>query len=205
MLALRDLAGERVEVTLLCPESEFRHRPASVAVPFGRDQVHRYAISGLAASAGARLVQGSLERVDPAGHLATTAGGQPLSYDVLVIACGARRVPALAGALTFRGEEDAEAVRSLLSELDHGVITRVAFALPRGASWALPLYELALMTAAHVAEKRLSSISLELVTPEARPLAQFGGEASAKVSELLRDNHIGVHLNTDPYACTPAG
>ena len=204
MLALHDLARERVEVTLLCPESEFRQRPASVAVPFGRDQVRSYAISGLAASAGARVVQGSLERVDPAGHLATTDGGQPLSYDVLVVACGARRVPALEGALTFRGEEDAEAVRSLLSELDHGVITRVAFALPRGASWALPLYELALMTAAHVAEKRLSSVSLELVTPEARPLAQFGGEVSAKVAELLRDHHIGVHLDTYPVRVYPS-
>jgi sulfide:quinone oxidoreductase len=203
MLALRDLAGERVEITLLCPESEFRHRPASVAVPFGRDQVHRYAISSLAGSAGARIVQGSLERVDATDHLATTDGGQPLSYDVLVIACGARRVPALEGALTFRGEEDAEAVRSLLSELDHGVITRVAFALPRGASWALPLYELALMTAAHVAEKRLSSVSLELVTPEARPLAQFGGEVSTKVSELLHDHHIRVHLNTYPVRVYP--
>jgi NADH dehydrogenase FAD-containing subunit len=33
MLALRDLAEERVEVTLLCPQSEFRYRPTSVAVP----------------------------------------------------------------------------------------------------------------------------------------------------------------------------
>ena len=98
----------------------------------------------------------------------------------------------------FRGEEDADAVRDLLGELEHGAIRRVVFALPRGASWALPLYELTLLTATHVAEKRLAGVTLELVTPEAQPLAQFGGEVSATVSQLLRDRHIGVHLSTYP-------
>jgi sulfide:quinone oxidoreductase len=198
MLALRDLAEERVEVTLLCPQSEFRYRPLSVAVPFGRGQVHRFALLDMAAAAGARLVKGSLERVEATDHLAVTDAGESLTYDVLVIACGVRRMPVLQGALAFRGEEDADAVRDLLGELDRGAIRRLVFALPRGASWALPLYELALLTATHVAEKRLAAVSLELVTPEAQPLAQFGGEVSATVSQLLRDRHIGVHLGTYP-------
>jgi sulfide:quinone oxidoreductase len=198
MLALRDLAEERVEVTLLCPRSEFRYRPTSVAVPFGRGQVHRFALSDIAVAASARLVKGSLERVDAPNHLAVTDAGEALTYDVLVIATGARRMPVLQGALAFRGEEDADAVRDLLGELEHGAIRRVVFALPRGATWALPLYELTLLTATHVAEKRLAGVSLELVTPEAQPLAQFGGEVSATVSQLLRDRHIGVHLSTYP-------
>ena len=198
MLALRDLAEERVEVTLLCPQSEFRYRPTSVAVPFGRGQVHRFALSDMAAAASARLVKGSLERVDAADHLAVTDTGELLTYDVLVIATGARRMPVLQGALAFRGEEDADAVRDLLGELEHGAVRRVVFALPRGASWPLPLYELTLLTATHVAEKRLEGASIELVTPEAEPLAQFGGEVSATVTQLLRDRHIGVHLSTYP-------
>jgi sulfide:quinone oxidoreductase len=205
MLALRDLAEERVEVTLLCPQSEFRYRPTSVAVPFGRGEVHRFALSDMAAAASARLVEGSLERVDAPDHLAVTDAGEPLTYDVLVIATGARRMPVLQGALAFRGEEDADAVRDLLGELEHGAVRRVVFALPRGASWALPLYELTLLTATHVAEKRLSGVSLELVTPEAQPLAQFGGEVSATVSQLLRDRHIGVHLSAYPVRVYPSG
>ena len=203
MLALRDLAEERVEITLLSPESEFRYRPAAVAVPFGRGQVERFALSDIASAAGARLVTGSLERVDATDHLAITDTDTSLSYDVLVIACGARRVPALEGALTFRGEQDVDAVRDLLRQMDDGVIKRVAFALPRGASWALPLYELALLTATHVGEKRLPAVSLELVTPEAQPLAQFGGTVSATVSELLRDHHIRTHLAAYPVRVYP--
>src|SRR4249919_1028615 len=133
MLALGDLAEGRVELTLLSPESEFRYRPASVAVPFGGGQVDRFALSDMAAAAGARLVTGWLERVDATNHLAITDTRESLSYDVLVIACGARRVPVLEMALTFRGEQDADAVRGLLRQIEDGVIKRVAFALPRGA------------------------------------------------------------------------
>ncbi len=203
MLALRDLAEERVEMTLLSPDSEFRYRPTSVAVPFGRGQVHRFALLDIAAAAGARLVTGSLARVEATAHEAVTEAGDRLTYDVLIIACGARRVSVLQGALAFRGEADADAVRDLLRQLEHGAIKRVAFALPRGATWALPLYELALLTATHVAEKQLPAVSLELVTPEATPLAQFGGEVSATVSELLADHHIRVHLATYPVRAYP--
>ena len=203
MLGLRDLAEERVDVTLLTPESEFRYRPASVAVPFGSGQVHRFALSDMAAAAGARLVTGSLERVDATNHLAVTDTRESLAYDVLVIATGALRVPVLEGALTFRGEPDADAVRDLLRQIEYGAVKRVAFALPRGASWALPLYELALLTATHVAQKKLPAVSLELVTPEAQPLAQFGGDVSATVSQLLHDHHIRVHLATYPVRVYP--
>ena len=119
----------------------------------------------MAAAAGAHLVTGWLERVDATNHLAITDTRESLSYDVLVIACGARRVPVLEMALTFRGEQDADAVRDLLRQIEDGVIKRVAFALPRGASWALPLYELALLTATHVAQKQLPAVSLSWSPP----------------------------------------
>jgi sulfide:quinone oxidoreductase len=200
MLALHDLAGDRVDITLLSPESEFRYRPASVAVPFGRGEVYRYALADAADAAGARLERGALLEVDAAAHRAVTQTGQVLAYDELVIACGARRLPVLDGALAFGGEEDAGAIQELLREIGAGTVERVAFALPRGASWALPLYELALLTATHIAENRLPSISLDLVTPEAQPLAQFGSDASAAVAELLRDHHIAVHTGSYPVA-----
>ena len=34
MLALRDAAGERVSITLVAPQDEFRYRPMSVGEPF---------------------------------------------------------------------------------------------------------------------------------------------------------------------------
>jgi hypothetical protein len=41
LLALRDLAGGRVELTLLSPEEEFVYRPMAVAEPFGRGRADR--------------------------------------------------------------------------------------------------------------------------------------------------------------------
>lgn len=198
ILALQDLAEERVEVTLLCPESEFGYRPASVAVPFGLGEVYRYPISDVAAAAGALHKRGALLQVDTAAHQAVTDAGETLAYDVLVIACGAHRLPVLKGALAFRGEEDTDAIHELLVQIGKGAVKRVVFALPRGASWALPLYELALLTATHIDDNRLSGISLALVTPEQRPLAQFGRDASAAVAQLLNERHIDVHTSTYP-------
>lgn len=203
MLALHHLAEERVDVTLLCPESEFRYRPASVAVPFGRGQVHRYSLSDVTAAAGAHQQRGVLVEVDTAAHRVVTDRHEALTYDVLVIACGARRLPVLPGALAFRGEEDIAAIQELLELISVGAVKRVVFALPRGASWALPLYELALLTADYLARNRLSAVSLHLVTPEERPLAQFGGDASAAVAQLLDDRHIAVHTGAYPVAVYP--
>jgi sulfide:quinone oxidoreductase len=198
ILALHDLAEERVEVTLLSPDSEFRSRPASVAVPFGGGPVYRYPISDVTAAAGALYTRGALLQVDAAAHRAVTDTDEALAYDVLVIACGARRLPVLKGALAFRGEEDTGAIKDLLVQIGGGAVKRVVFALPRGASWALPLYELALLTATHVDDNRLSGVSLALVTPEERPLAQFGRDASAAVAQLLKNHHIDVHTSTYP-------
>jgi sulfide:quinone oxidoreductase len=202
-LALHHLAEERVEVTLLCPESEFHYRPASVAVPFGRGQVYRYPLSDVTAAAGARHIRGALLEVDTVAHRAVTDAEEAVSYDVLVIASGAHRLPVLDGALAFRGEEDTAAIQELLRQIVAGAVKRVVFALPQGASWALPLYELALLTATHIAENRVSAISLDLVTPEERPLAQFGGDVSAVVLQLLDDRRIAVHAGTYPVAVYP--
>ena len=57
---------------------------------------------------------------------------------------------ALQGALSFAGE-GRRAFRGLLGQLGPGGIERLAFAVPGGTLWALPLYELALMTATYAA------------------------------------------------------
>jgi sulfide:quinone oxidoreductase len=60
------------------------------------------------------------------------------------------------------------------------------------------LYELALMTATHVAERRLSDVRLSLVTPEQQPLELFGVAASRTVRELLDSRGIELHLSRYP-------
>ena len=78
---------------------------------------------------------------------------------------------------------DTERIRTLLEEIVVGRVERVAFGVPWGAVWSLPIYELALMTAAYLAERELDHVELTLVTPEDEPLQLFGRAGSEAVRE----------------------
>ena len=69
---------------------------------------------------------------------------------------------------------------------------RVAFVVPWGAVWSLPIYELALMTAAYLAERELDHVELALVTPEDEPLQLFGRAGTEAVRALLDERGIAV-------------
>ena len=199
VLALRKLAEERLGCTLVCPERDFAYRPASVAVPFEQAEVVRFSIDDIVATAGSNLRHAKVARVDPGEHIALLDDGTPLPYDELVIATGAMRIPALEGAITFRGEQDVPAIEQLLADIDGGRSRRIAFALPTGATWPLPLYELALLTSAHVAKRPSAGIvSLSFVTPEDEPLALFGGDASALVRRLFAQRGVRLFTGSHP-------
>jgi sulfide:quinone oxidoreductase len=128
--------------------------------------------------------------VDVDRREARTASDAVLRYDALLLACGAVPDAAVAGALTFRGPADSAAMRDLLGEVERGDVGRVAFAVPWGATWALPAYELALMTAAHLSAVGTYGVELSVVTPEAEPLQLFGHSASDAVQTLLDEAGI---------------
>jgi sulfide:quinone oxidoreductase len=198
LLALRHLAEERVSVELLAAEPQFWYRPLAVAEPFGLGDVHGLDLSTVADEVGAAFILGELESVDPASSVARTRAGGELEYDVLLVTTGARPVEAIRGALTFRGPADTAAFTALVDELERGAIGRLAFAAPGTVSWPLPLYELALQTAA-----RVPSAAITLVTHEERPLTLFGRAASAAIDSLLRQR--GIEVVTDAYAVAFSG
>ncbi|HEY0390005.1 MAG TPA: FAD-dependent oxidoreductase [Gaiellales bacterium] len=203
VLAAHKVAEERLHCTIVTPQEIFSYRPASVAVPFGQAEVFRYPLAGIADAAGAEIRHSRVSAVDTARRVARLEDGDELDYDALVIATGARRVPVLDEAITFRGEEDIPQIELLLDDIDRRHVHRVAFALPAGATWPLPLYELALLTSAHVAKQPFrSSVSISFVTPEHEPLAVFGGEASATVKRLLDERGIELHTGTHPASLT---
>jgi sulfide:quinone oxidoreductase len=190
MIALRDIAGELVQVTLVAPQPDFVYRPLSVAEPFCLGHAARHPLAPLAAEFGAEVVRATLAEVDPAGHRAVLGDGSVLTYDALLIAIGARMEPAFAHAITFGADGAAEALSGLLADLENGYVTRVAFVLPTSTAWSLPLYELALMTARDIWSAGVDEAELAVVTPEARPLEAFGKEASSMVAELLAQQRI---------------
>jgi sulfide:quinone oxidoreductase len=198
MLALRELAGDLVDVELLAPDHHFWYRPLAVAEPFGRSQAYHFELPAVAGEAGASFTPGALTTVDPDRQVAHTSRGAELAYDVLVVACGARATPALEGALTFRGPSDTERFQSLLAELEAGAVRRLVFACPASAGWSLPLYELALLTAVHLEEREIIDVELTLVTPEPSALARLGAVATEAVEALLAEHAVQLVTEARP-------
>src|SRR6266702_6575207 len=83
------------------------------------------------------------------------------------------------------GPADTDASRRLVDELASDGPSQLVFAVPGGTGWALPLYELALLTAQFFDDRGVQGIDVALVTHEAAPLALLGPEASGAVGRLL--------------------
>ena len=88
-----------------------------------------------------------------------------------------------------------------MQDIETGYVTSIAFVLPEGPAWPLPLYELALMTA-----ERARSMNVEprltFITPEGRPLKAFGQGAGDAILWLLAQ--AGIELHTGVTARVPA-
>jgi len=204
-LALGELGEGRIQVELLAPEPSFWYRPVAVAEPFERGEVLHFELGQVAGAAGAGLTLDALAAVDGSRREARTEAGTAIPYDALLIACGAVPKTAVPGAITFRGPADTERVKALLGELERGEVSRLAFAVPWGSVWALPAYELALLTAARLEAYRIRNVELTLVTPEDEPLQLFGRSASDAVRELLADAGIALVTGTYPVEVHDGG
>jgi sulfide:quinone oxidoreductase len=199
LLALRELVGHRVEITLLSPEREFVYRPVTVAEAFDRGEARAYDLAEIfSRNHGGRLVSDSLLSVEADDHIAVTAGGEQIGYDRLVVAAGAIPREPLPGALTFRGRPDVAALRDLLEELVAGTARSVALTMPSERMWALPVYELALMTADHLREQGAGAAQVWLVTPEEEPLELFGPAAARAIEPMLRARGVRLRTSSRP-------
>lgn len=198
LLALHDRAEGRARVTLVAPERNFELKPLRTAEQFSVDHVRHYPLGEITDRFGAEHRYDRAQRVDPERRVLACASGDELAYDLLVLAVGGRPRPAYDEALTFGLERDRDAFHGVLTDLEQHDTRSVAFVVPPGVSWPLPLYELALMTARHVRSMGIDDAELTLVTHESAPLAVFGPQAAAAVAGLL--DHAGVAFRPDAYA-----
>jgi sulfide:quinone oxidoreductase len=205
LLALRALAGDRVEITLLAPELKFINRSMSAQQPFRLQRARGIRLERTAAELGARWHCGALDRVERHRRRVVTKHGEALDYDTLVLALGARpgREWESPGVLTYRGGRDGPNYRLLLQHLREGRIRKVAFVRPPGASWPLPLYDLALMTATECAAHDRSDVELSLITPEEEPLGIFGKPASAAIRRLLDESGVTLYTSSHGVSSSP--
>jgi sulfide:quinone oxidoreductase len=205
LAALRAHLGSDVRIELLEAGTALVERQRSVAEPFDGTESRRFDLARIAADHDAHLRPDRLASVDPDAREARTVRGDTLRYDALLVAVGASPDIAIPGSLTFSGPRDVAAYRRLLADLDDGRVSRVGFAVPGTATWTLPLYELALMTADHLDAARRRDVGLVIVTPEHSPLEAFGGRIASHMWSMLAERAIGVRGDTVPLRAGPGG
>jgi sulfide:quinone oxidoreductase len=194
LLRLRRIAGARVDVTLISPGEELVYRPLTVLEPFTGQAARRYQVADIVADTGARWVRDSLAWLDRAERVVHTTGGRQVSYDALLLAIGGTEHSPSPHVDVFTGRDGGQSYRDVVEDVEAGRTTHLVFVLPQGPVWPLPLYELALMTAAR-ARARGRTPQLVLIIPGPRPLAALGGDAGEVMVRLLAE--AGITLRTD--------
>jgi sulfide:quinone oxidoreductase len=188
-LALRELGGERIATTMLTPTADFVYRPMTVREPFGYAEAQRYPLAEIAHDIGVQLQTGSFKWLDPERRVVHTEQGEQLSYDALLLALGARLYPRYKHAITIDDRHLDELLHGLVQDVEGGHVGSLAFVIPPGRAWPLPIYELALLMAGRAYDMNVE-LSITIATPEDAPLAIFGLGVSESVRQLLEENAI---------------
>ena len=81
-------------MTLVAPEPDFVYRPMAVAAPFGVGEARRYPLRRIVEDFGAGLVQAGVAALDASAGRVVLRSGDTMAYDTLVLAQGARMLPA---------------------------------------------------------------------------------------------------------------
>jgi sulfide:quinone oxidoreductase len=197
LMALHDLGEQQLRLTLVAPSDDFLLRPMAVAVPFSAGHITRVSLTSVCARFGATLHRAAIASVDANSRTVLCDDGTSLEYDRLILATGAASRPAYKSALTF-DDASPTVINGLLQDIDEGYCDSIAIVVPPSGTWALPAYELALLIAREARESANDTIAVHLVTPEERPLAIFGREASEAVRGLLKG--AGIILHAASYA-----
>jgi sulfide:quinone oxidoreductase len=201
LLALRDLAPDRVTVTLVAPRPDFIYKPLTVQEPFGAEAAARFELAPLVTEAGGTFLQRGLSSIDAKQRHALLDDDTEFDFDAAIVCVGAKPRVAFGHAATLRTSGDPIDIDALLRQAAEHESKRIAFVLPPTGSWPLPVYELALM-----AQQRARSLSIDvfltIVTPEPEPLFVFGRPASDAIASMLSSR--GIEIRTGVRAAEDA-
>ncbi len=190
-LALRDLAADRVSLTMIAPDEELVYRPMTVREPFAYATAERYSLERISSDLGVQLLRDRLVRADHHARIAHTESGEEVSYDALVLCVGARLHARYEHAITIDDRRLDELLHGLIQDIEGGYVHHLAFVVPPRMAWPFPIYELALMSATRAYDAGVE-IAITVLTPEDAPLSLFGKATARSVLRLLTENRIEV-------------
>jgi two-component system response regulator NreC len=154
----------------------------------------------IASDIGAELHVDRVTVVDGATRTVHTATGAELEYDALLLGVGGRTRSRNPRAIMIDDARFDEESHGLIADVEGGYVQRVAFIVPAGAGWSLPIYELALSTAKHALDTHVE-LAVMIVTAERAPLAIYGETVSDAVARLLEQR--GITIVTDAHPEVP--
>jgi sulfide:quinone oxidoreductase len=192
VLALHELAPDRVHVTVVAPDAEFLYKPLTVAEPFTHEPAETHELEPALAELDADLVRASLEAVTPEAHAVSIGGGKTLGYDYLMVCVGGRARPAYRSVETFWSDRVDLPADDLIHRAHASFGRTLTLVVPPATTWSLPLYEMALLLRRRSEELGLADLRLRFVTPEPAPLAVFGTRASAAIARLFEGRRISI-------------
>jgi len=187
VLALDALAEGRVAVTVLSPTGTMRMRARIPERTLWGEDPPAYDMRRLERLPQVTVVRDAARFVDVDEHIVVGTSQARYGWDMLLVATGASVRPMIPGALVL-GSDCAADLRALAAEAQRGLVGSVAIVVSPGAAWTLPAYELALHLGTAIGRRG----SVELLTPEPEPLAVFGADASAAISQRLAAADVEV-------------
>jgi len=202
---LRRKLGDRVDLTLVSAEPDFTFIPSLPWVMMGwrRPEALKVPLARPLSNRGVRFVNDRATLIDPSAQSVTTAGGERIGYDHLVLATGADldwasvpgSDPAEGIVHTCFTVEQAVAAREAIRRFVASDGGRAIIGANPGASCGGPAYEIIMMLETLLRRrKRRHLFDLRLVTPEPF-LGHFGVNGIGNLSRLMKDEFRSRHLN----------
>jgi sulfide:quinone oxidoreductase len=204
LLSAHEALGASADLRLVAPDREFRYRPMHRDSLFRPARERSIKVADLVAETGATWVRDRVEVVRESERCLLTRDGDTVEFDYLLLATGERAKRPLAQGYLWERGGDPSFLDEIIREISAGKVASVAVAVPRGARWPVPAYELALILAWSAAG---TNAAITLITAEERPLGALGYPASQAIAEEL-DNAgvetiVGVELVDAPERGAP--
>ena len=123
-LCLRELAGDRIEITMLCPQPEFVYRPMRVREPFAYAGARHYPLGGDRARPGHRARQDEFKWLDADERMVHTEPARRSSTTRCCWRWAARSWPAFRHAITLDDSRLDEQLHGLIQDSRAATCTR---------------------------------------------------------------------------------